>query len=267
MEDLNIGKFIRDRRIELGMTQQQLADRLGITDKAVSKWERGVSYPDITILRELSAALEVGVTELLAGERDRQPPDAVPPEVQEVVVDTVSYAETARRRNSGWKFWTFIALTSGCLVAVLVLLIVGWANRCLGNVMIAIRAIAFGWAVCYPLLRTERYPIRNSLAIASVFIYPLVRSFGAHRGFHLGIVVVSVAYAWSVYWAAWRYRERKNIAIALVILLGGILQISINIMARGADLTVVMIVTAVTLFLDLLCLAGTYVLTAQRVKI
>ena len=90
MEEMKIGQFIRDRRIELGMTQQQLADKLGITDKAVSKWERAVSYPDITILRELSAALKVSVTELLAGERERQLPGAVPPEVQEVVVDTVA---------------------------------------------------------------------------------------------------------------------------------------------------------------------------------
>ena len=101
MEEMKIGQFIRDRRIELCMTQQQLADKLGITDKAVSKWERAVSYPDITILRELSAALDVSVTELLAGEREQQLPDTVPPEVQDVVLDTVAYAETARERNKG----------------------------------------------------------------------------------------------------------------------------------------------------------------------
>ena len=66
MEDIQIGAFIRDRRLQLEMTQQQLADRLGVTDKAVSKWERSVSYPDITILRELADALEVSVSELLA---------------------------------------------------------------------------------------------------------------------------------------------------------------------------------------------------------
>ena len=73
MEELKIGLFIRDRRLELGLTQQQLAEKLNITDKAVSKWERAVSYPDITILRELAAALEVSVAELLAGERDPRP--------------------------------------------------------------------------------------------------------------------------------------------------------------------------------------------------
>ena len=54
MEEKQIGLFIRDRRLALGLTQQQLADKLGITDKAVSKWERGISYPDITLLRRLA---------------------------------------------------------------------------------------------------------------------------------------------------------------------------------------------------------------------
>ena len=54
MEENKIGLFIRDRRLALGLTQQQLADKLGITDKAVSKWERGISYPDITLLRRLA---------------------------------------------------------------------------------------------------------------------------------------------------------------------------------------------------------------------
>ena len=97
MEENKISRFIRDRRLELGLTQLQLADRLGVTDKAVSKWERAVSYPDITILRELAAALEVSVTELLAGERDEA--SLVPPEVEDVVVDAVAYAETARRKR------------------------------------------------------------------------------------------------------------------------------------------------------------------------
>ena len=91
MEENQIGLFIRDRRLELGLTQQQLAEKLGITDKAVSKWERCLSCPDITLLRSLADALEVSVTELLAGRKDEAPPPAppVPPEVEDVVLDTV----------------------------------------------------------------------------------------------------------------------------------------------------------------------------------
>ena len=73
MEEKQIGLFIRDRRLALGLTQQQLADKLGITDKAVSKWERGISYPDITLLRRLADALAVSVSELLGGEREPSP--------------------------------------------------------------------------------------------------------------------------------------------------------------------------------------------------
>ena len=267
MEELKIGQFIRDRRIELCMTQQQLADKLGVTDKAVSKWERAVSYPDITILRELASALDVSVTELLAGERDQQLPESVPPEVQEVVLDTVSYAETARERNKSWKFWTFIALTAACLIAALVLVIVGLACHSLWGAMIVIRAIAFGWAVCYPLLRTERYPVRNALIMASVFIYPLLWSYGAHRGFHLGIITVSVAYAWVVYWAIRRYWGQKNIAAALILFLGAVLHVSINIMVRRTDLFVAMFITGGTLFLDCVCLVGVHILTTRKIRI
>jgi len=67
MEENKIGLFIRDRRLALGLTQQQLADKLGITDKAVSKWERGISYPttqdDVISGRdgELSAAIMANI--------------------------------------------------------------------------------------------------------------------------------------------------------------------------------------------------------------
>ena len=108
MEEKQIGLFIRDRRLALGLTQQQLADKLGITDKAVSKWERGISCPDITLLRRLADALAVSVSELLGGEREAAA--VVPAAVEDVVLDTVAYAETARRRNGGWRFWTFVEI-------------------------------------------------------------------------------------------------------------------------------------------------------------
>ena len=68
MNQIKIGKFIAEKRKERGYTQAQLAEKLGITDRAVSKWENGKSLPDSGIMLELCKALEISVTELLSGE-------------------------------------------------------------------------------------------------------------------------------------------------------------------------------------------------------
>lgn len=59
------GAFVAAQRKEKGCTQKELADRLFVSDKAVSKWERGLSFPDISLLVPLSQALDVTVMELL----------------------------------------------------------------------------------------------------------------------------------------------------------------------------------------------------------
>ncbi len=69
MDQIKIGKFIADMRKSQGLTQKQLADQLGVTDKTVSKWETGYRLPDASILLELSAVLKVDINELLAGEK------------------------------------------------------------------------------------------------------------------------------------------------------------------------------------------------------
>ena len=66
MNKERLGAFIAENRKALGMTQKDLAERLHITDKAVSKWERGLSYPDVTLLEPLAAAFDLNVEELLA---------------------------------------------------------------------------------------------------------------------------------------------------------------------------------------------------------
>lgn len=63
-----IGKFIASKRKENSLTQEQLADKLNITDKAVSKWERGLSLPDASIMLDLCSILGINVNELLSGE-------------------------------------------------------------------------------------------------------------------------------------------------------------------------------------------------------
>ena len=68
MDQIKIGKFIAECRKKEGLTQMQLAEKLGITDRAVSKWETGRAMPDSAIMLELCAALKISVNDLLCGE-------------------------------------------------------------------------------------------------------------------------------------------------------------------------------------------------------
>jgi transcriptional regulator with XRE-family HTH domain/DNA-directed RNA polymerase subunit RPC12/RpoP len=69
MDQIKIGKFIADCRKQKGLTQMQLSEKLGITDKAISKWERGIAMPDSSIMLELCDILGISVNELLSGEK------------------------------------------------------------------------------------------------------------------------------------------------------------------------------------------------------
>lgn len=68
MNNAMIGQFISAKRKSLGMTQQELAEKLQITNKAVSKWETGDGMPDIQLLKPLSEVLGVTVDDILNGE-------------------------------------------------------------------------------------------------------------------------------------------------------------------------------------------------------
>jgi len=70
MDQEKIGKFIANLRKDKNLTQFELAEKLGITDKAISKWETGRSMPDISLLKELCTILDISISELLSGERN-----------------------------------------------------------------------------------------------------------------------------------------------------------------------------------------------------
>ena len=68
MDLIKIGKYIAGKRKSLGMTQKQLAEKLGMSDKSVSKWERGVCLPDVSVYKELCSILGISLNEFFAGE-------------------------------------------------------------------------------------------------------------------------------------------------------------------------------------------------------
>lgn len=99
MDPKKFGTFLQTRRRELGLTQSQLGEILGVTDKAISRWERGVGFPDISLLEPLAQALDITVTELMRSERIEQ--EQIPAQTaDEAVIQTVDLAQEQSQNRS-----------------------------------------------------------------------------------------------------------------------------------------------------------------------
>ena len=109
------GNFIATARRDLGMTQQALADQLHVTDKAVSKWERGLCYPDLTMLENLATALGLTIGELMACEKQ--------PVHEETDMRALLEIASESQRRQGKRIWLFAGVL-GFLSILLVGLVV-----------------------------------------------------------------------------------------------------------------------------------------------
>lgn len=119
-----IGKYIAGKRKEQGMTQRQLAEQLGMSDKSVSKWERGVCLPDVSVYSDLCRILGISINEFLAGEDiDR---DNIAQKAEETILDVTTDSRIKQKRSKVVIF----ALLAVLLVAISAL-IAGWyqANK------------------------------------------------------------------------------------------------------------------------------------------
>lgn len=72
MDQEKIGKFIAELRKEKNITQEQLAEKLGVTSKSISRWENGRTMPDYTLLKDLCNDLDININELLSGEKIKE---------------------------------------------------------------------------------------------------------------------------------------------------------------------------------------------------
>ena len=87
-----LGMMIAELRKEKGMTQLELAEKMGVTDKAVSKWERDLSCPDINSLPNLAEILDVTVDELMQIKREAENPKQSPKEIAQLIFKVVPLA-------------------------------------------------------------------------------------------------------------------------------------------------------------------------------
>lgn len=100
MDKEKFGHFVSTLRKEKGMTQKDFAEKLFLTDKAVSKWERGLSFPDISLLEPIAEILDVTVLELLQGERILEEEAVMPvEEVQKMMDESLSISDEEINRK------------------------------------------------------------------------------------------------------------------------------------------------------------------------
>ncbi len=98
MDQIKIGKYIAEKRRRMGLTQRSLAAQLLVSDKAVSKWERGICLPNIELLSPLAEILDVSVKALLAGEDEEKGEEKSA--VDDIVINTVElYTEENHKRE------------------------------------------------------------------------------------------------------------------------------------------------------------------------
>lgn len=97
MNQQRIGSFIQQLRKERNMTQTQLADKLGVTDRAISNWENGRRMPELSTMKLLCDELDITINELLSGERIRK--EDYQEKLEETVLNTIEYSDSKTKKN------------------------------------------------------------------------------------------------------------------------------------------------------------------------
>lgn len=109
MDSDRFGRFVAERRKELNMTQKDLAAKIQVTDKAVSKWERGLGFPDINSIEDLAAALDLSIVELMRSEKEVK--ETAVNEMEETISDVVRVASADLDERHKIIIYTFAATT------------------------------------------------------------------------------------------------------------------------------------------------------------
>ncbi len=229
MNQKDIGKFIAACRKKNNLTQAQLAEQLGITDRAVSKWETGNSMPDSSIMLELSQILGITVNELLSGEEIHM-------ENYEIKADENLLALKQRDENNLNKnvvicFIYSLTLMVGIVVCVICDIALSGG---LSWSLIPLSSIVFAWVISFPIIILGKRGIAGSLISLSLFILPflyiLSRLVNVTSVFSIGAVmaVIAMVYIWLVFGLFKRFPNRALAVWGTAVLLLIPLQFIIN---------------------------------------
>ena len=152
MDQMKIGRFIAERRKRVSLTQLQLAEKLGITDRAVSKWETGKAMPDASIMLELCGVLEISANDLLCGEVVGM--EDYSKKLENNLLDMIRQKEQADKRLLFLE--TVVGISATVIMFALVLLATFVQMASWLRVALLVLGFALFFAGCFYALRIEQ---------------------------------------------------------------------------------------------------------------
>lgn len=254
MNQEKIGALILTLRKEKGWTQKQLADKLDVTDKAVSKWERGMGLPDVTLLKPLSDALDINVNDLLNGEIE-QPNNVDVKAISDVALEIVSYSEKKRHVNTKRMFSYLVS--AALLIAMAVCLIVNYATE--GTItwaLIPLGGITGAWVILMTFLYGGKNNLFYSIIISAIMTLGILfiiqdvtnttqwaSTYGLPITLSAGVFLIATVYLYT------RTKLNKWITTAIVFFLVACLNITIDMIIESwrVDLEFYILISCVSL--------------------
>lgn len=233
-----IGTFICSLRKEKNLTQKELADKLNITNKAISKWERGISCPDISLLIPLSDILEVTTNEILNGQREEV--SDINKDVDKKVKKTLTYmVDISSEKSKKYLNYIFLGVTFSLIISMIICLICDYVLYDSFSWSLVVSASCIlSWFIILPFFKSKRDKVKSvTISITlSIIPYLFVLSILLKNNliFSLGsiIAVLSIIYIWILYYLYTKMKHKKFKATGMAFLLLIPLSLSINHIAN-----------------------------------
>ena len=237
MNQTEIGQFIAKCRKEKELTQAQLAEKLNITDRAVSKWETGKSMPDSSIMLELCGILGITVNELFSGEKvNMENVEIYQKRADENLIELKKRDENNLSKNVIVLILFSAALVTGMVVCAICDIAISGAFTWS---LIPISSILFAWVVSFPVIILGKRGIAGSLAALSVFIFLYLYILGelveVREVFSVGSAMsaISIVYLWIIFAVFRRLGTRRMTALGIVFLITIPFMLAVNTALSG----------------------------------
>lgn len=169
MDNKEIGTRILAARKKLGYTQKQLGDLINVSDKAVSKWERGVGCPDISLLLPLSEALQMSIDELIGGSINDK-------NENKTIQNLINYtkAKAIENKERIIKICYFL-ITIGMMIAIFISCLCDYyLNDLLTWSIISTTAIIYAWVIITIFTYSIKYRLVKTIIVAGIGVIPLL---------------------------------------------------------------------------------------------